>query len=119
MPRSLEKKRAAARRQYRKNPEAAKAKIRAHYFRRVYGMTLDEYADMCVKQGGKCSICQKVPEHKVKSRAVLHVDHDHETGKVRGLLCTWCNMALGQLGDTAESVQRVLDYLNGGSGAQL
>lgn len=59
-------------------------------------------------QMGLCSICQK-PECNIK----LAVDHDHETGKVRGLLCKRCNMAIGLLDDDPHVVTRAALYLKG------
>jgi hypothetical protein len=52
----------------------------------------------------KCEICGFADE-------ALCVDHDHETGRIRGVLCRRCNRSIGQLGDTPEHLQRALDYL--------
>lgn len=68
-----------------------------------YGITLEEYNEMA-KDG--CDICSKTNEQN------LVVDHDHETGKVRGVLCTMCNTGLGKLGDNVEGLTRALEYLN-------
>ncbi len=59
-------------------------------------------------QGGGCAICGKRP-----GKVSLHVDHDHETGEVRGLLCVGCNNALGQFRDDLELLARASDYLVG------
>lgn len=56
-------------------------------------------------QGGACAICRQV------SDGTLHVDHDHETGKVRGLLCFDCNTAIAKLGDSLSGVLAATDYL--------
>ena len=61
---------------------------RNHRFKKKYGITVDEYDDMLARQHGACAICGD-PKEK------LHIDHSHETGKVRGLLCMPCNTALG------------------------
>lgn len=70
---------------------------------RKYGLTPEDYDRMCAAQDGACAVCKK-PE-TVTSRAgrtkKLAVDHCHITGRVRGLLCTRCNKALGCLGDGA------------------
>lgn len=66
-----------------------------------------EYDAQLARQGGTCSICRRSPS----GRWGLYIDHDHETGKIRGLLCSGCNAGLGQLGDTAESVYRAYLYL--------
>ena len=70
-----------------------------------YDITPDDYNALFVKQEGRCGICKKVKDEN------LCVDHDHETGVVRGLLCTKCNKAIGLLGDSREGVQDALDYL--------
>lgn len=69
-----------------------------------YGLTLEEFDEMVRVRGGKCDICPRRPKS-------LCVDHCHETGIVRGLLCSPCNRAIGQLGDTAEHLRRALAYL--------
>jgi hypothetical protein len=59
------------------------------------------------EQDGKCGICGTAFESANAGR----VDHDHETGKVRGLLCIGCNIGLGHLGDRLEGLQAASDYL--------
>jgi hypothetical protein len=71
---------------------------------RKYGITVADYELLYEAQGGKCGICEK-PE------PVLCVDHCHRTNRVRGLLCRACNRSIGQLGDTADALQRAADYL--------
>src|ERR1051326_8652672 len=72
---------------------------------RDFGLTLEQFQNLLSGQNGVCAIC-KQPESAVNPRTKqiksLSVDHDHETGKVRGLLCQRCNTALGQLKKTAE-----------------
>lgn len=63
---------------------------------------------MLASQGGGCAICQK-PDGEGKDR--LHLDHDHETGKARGLLCGPCNRGIGMLRDDPALVRKALDYL--------
>lgn len=70
-----------------------------------YGLTEKQYDDMHEAQSGRCSICGKEPEDR------LCVDHDHETGAVRGLLCRGCNAALGAFGDSIEMLEQALIYL--------
>jgi hypothetical protein len=64
---------------------------------------LEEYSALSEKQGGVCAVCQEVK--------TLVVDHDHDTGKVRGLLCHGCNVGIGLLGDKSASVGRAARYL--------
>lgn len=76
-----------------------------------YGLTLQEYELWREKQQGVCAIC-KLPCATGKS---LSVDHDHHTGKVRGLLCMMCNTAIGKLGDSVELLKNAIEYLEGGA----
>ena len=71
-----------------------------------YGIDIEEYNNLLHSQKGLCAICGG--NNKGKR---LCVDHRHDTGKIRGLLCTTCNKAVGQLGDTPESLRKALEYL--------
>lgn len=73
-----------------------------------YGITVDVYVGMYNKQGGKCAICGR---HQSELSQALYIDHDHKTGKIRGLLCAKCNSTLGKFGDDIAGVKRFLDYL--------
>lgn len=66
-----------------------------------------EYAEMFVAQGGVCAICPRGPEPNRR----LAVDHCHETGRVRGLLCTRCNLGLGYFGDNEDLLMNAIGYL--------
>jgi Recombination endonuclease VII len=83
-------------------------KREASYLRK-YGITLVQYEEMLRAQGGVCALC-KVPG-KMGKYDKLDVDHDHETGRVRGLLCITCNHALGVLGDNSAALERALAYV--------
>jgi hypothetical protein len=74
-----------------------------------YGLTVDSFNEMLRKQDGKCAICKTdKPGGRYK---VFMVDHCHETGKVRGLLCHICNVRLAAAGDNLENVMRLVRYL--------
>lgn len=73
-----------------------------------YGITLKEYDEMLESQGNACAICGKTPEENGKR---LYVDHNHKTGKVRGLLCANCNKALGFFQDNPELCRLAMLYL--------
>lgn len=75
------------------------------YYIRNYGITLEQYRELELRQDYKCAICKEVPEHN------LAVDHCHETGEVRGLLCKACNVGIGNLGDSIERLQSAIEYL--------
>ncbi len=81
-------------------------------FKRNFGITLDDYRAMFAEQGGVCAICRR-PERRLfrGQLKMLVVDHDHVTGRVRGLLCDDCNLALGRFQDSADIIRRVLAYL--------
>ena len=76
---------------------------------RKYGITLEQYNAMLAAQGGVCALC-KMPGRFGKYDK-LDVDHCHETGRVRGLLCITCNHALGILGDNVEALEKAIKYL--------
>ena len=69
----------------------------------AYGISPEQYADLMRGHEGACAICLK--------QVSLMVDHDHETGQVRGLLCRKCNLALGYLEDNMERINRAFTYL--------
>lgn len=73
----------------------------------TYGITGEQYWSLHEFQGGKCAICQRATG---KTRR-LSVDHDHATGKVRGLCCRPCNDMLGHLRDEIEAFERGAEYL--------
>jgi hypothetical protein len=76
--------------------------------RRLYGISGRTYNRMRQQQKGKCAICGKSAEEIGKR---LTVDHDHKTGKVRGLLCGMCNSALGFAKDSTEVLGAAIKYL--------
>ena len=76
----------------------------------VYGITLEEYNQMFNEQEGKCKICGR---HQSEMKQVLCVDHDHLTGRVRGLLCKYCNVMLGHAHDSPDFFQSAKNYLTG------
>lgn len=83
------------------NPERATRTRRSYELRRKFNITLDAYERMFEEQRGCCAICKK--EERIAGafgRRLLAVDHDHRTGKIRGLLCAACNTTLGKFGDS-------------------
>lgn len=85
---------------YARNPDAHKARVLWSEF----GITFEQYNEMLERQEELCAICQE-PETATLRGTVrrLCVDHDHETGHVRGLLCTRCNTGIGLLGSNIEA----------------
>ncbi|MFB7370888.1 endonuclease VII domain-containing protein [Streptomyces sp. NPDC056222] len=82
-----------------------KAQGRAGHLKRSYGITEAERDEMIASQMGICTICLAAP--------AVHVDHCHETGRVRGVLCFNCNSAIGKLGDDPDTLRRAVSYLEG------
>lgn len=107
----------------KKNPARVRYHDRKKSLRGRYGKDAAErYELLFERQGGACAICGE-PETYVRGGSSnpyrLAMDHDHETGKVRGLLCRGCNQALGKVGDNIEGVRRLLDYLENPPNADL
>lgn len=120
---------AAYMRAYRSNPDnaardRARAAARHEQFpeerkrtklRLSFGITLEEYREMEAAQGGLCAICgQPEPsfDKRTGRRRDLAVDHDHKTGKVRGLLCGHCNRAIGLVAESSVVLARMILYLS-------
>jgi len=76
---------------------------------KLYGLTLTDYRNLLAKQEGGCAICHT--SNPGGSRGRFCVDHDHKTGRVRGLLCQSCNRAIGLLGDDANRLIAAAAYL--------
>lgn len=96
------------------NPEKAKAIAREKMLRRgkiqhgwEKALSVEEYDSMLQIQGGVCAICEAPP----KPERRLAVDHCHSTGKIRGLLCTACNLTLGRFKDDAGRFEAAAEYL--------
>lgn len=103
-------------REWRKaNPERRKTTTRRHYgkyreyrkylhIRKTYGLSEEQYKAMLEAQGGLCKICKKVGKK-------LHVDHCHRTGLIRGILCNYCNVMLGQAFDRISTLAAAHRYI--------
>ncbi len=81
--------------------------------KKQYGIDLEQYLSMVLSQDNKCTICGKVPNKESLSRSEwsLCVDHDHNTGKIRGLLCAKCNLAIGLLEYNPNILSNAIDYI--------
>jgi Recombination endonuclease VII len=91
--------------EYKTNPPKYEY-MREYMLKRRYGISQEEYNTMFQSQAYACAVCKKsdLTYH-------LHVDHCHTTGKVRGLLCSPCNVYLGCIKDNPEVLKRALSYL--------
>lgn len=88
---------------------------RSYRLKTKYGLTIEQRDGLLSSQEGRCALphCRaRVSfDGKWRTREGAHVDHCHKTGRVRGILCTNCNQALGKLGDSLEALQAVVEYL--------
>lgn len=85
----------------------AKLNVRKHWLRNEYGLSLEGYETLLKKQNGVCAICHLPPEDGQR----LHVDHNHITGKVRGLLCRHCNVGLGYFKEDPRLMSAAISYI--------
>lgn len=79
------------------------------FYKQRYGITLEEYNKLYEEQEGCCKVCNK---HQMDFKKRLHVDHSHETGQVRGLLCPSCNLAIGMLMDDPKIIKSAWEYVS-------
>lgn len=87
----------------KENPSKRSVNGRKNRLKALYGMTEEQFNQMKANQGNGCAIC----ERKLK----LVVDHDHDTGKIRGLLCNSCNRGIGYLQDSENILKRAMVYV--------
>lgn len=118
--RNKEKVLAKAKQYYKGNKEACNERSREYYInnktgsvldnrlKKDFGITLKDYNILLEEQNNVCKICTK----PCRTGLRLSVDHDHKTGKVRGLLCKSCNVAIGHFKDDPENLYRAISYLN-------
>ena len=89
-------------------PSAGRDYKRNDHLKRRYGITLDQWNEMFEDQKGCCAICKR---HQSEINKRLAVDHNHDTGEVRKLLCTNCNTALGLFYDNQDILLNAVEYL--------
>jgi hypothetical protein len=78
-----------------------------------YGITAEQFNEMLARQNGVCAICG---QDNTRFGKRLAIDHDHDTGDVRGLLCNSCNGALGLFKDDVDTLKKAIEYLQKGRG---
>lgn len=94
-----------------KSSRTRNSRYRKQYMlKEKYGITVEDYNDLLSKQEGRCAICRRLPIEDPMGHD-LAVDHDHETGRIRGLLCRHCNIGIGKLGDNISGLELALAYL--------
>jgi hypothetical protein len=100
------KEKVTAQRKLAYDPEARKSTCRRYSLKNQFGITPEQYEEMFVRQGGVCAITGRKP-----GRRRLAVDHDHKTGRIRGLLYHSINSAMGHFGDDPELLEAAARYL--------
>lgn len=98
------------------NPDKVYAMIRRHKLKKEYGLTIGEYDNMVNHQLGRCAICGT---NEFGKQAKLDIDHCHDRGYVRGLLCGACNRALGLLKDNVCTLNNAIKYLEKGIASEV
>ena len=94
---------------YLNKDKEKKDKQRAYYIGRKYNLSEQEHKDILLQQNNSCAICGK--DQSLFKRKFA-IDHNHETGKVRGLLCTGCNCGIGYLKESKDILQKAIEYLS-------
>lgn len=79
-----------------------------YHIKSKYGLSIEDYQELLQKQNSICPICKRT---LIDRQNMPHVDHDHTTNKIRGILCGNCNMGLGNFKDNIESLKRAIKYL--------
>jgi hypothetical protein len=99
-------KKAYNRKYAKEHPDMVQKWIRNHpeYRKEKYGFTKESFNELLEFQDGRCLICGELMK-------IPHIDHDHKTGKIRGLLCLKCNAILGMANDDIEILKRAIRYL--------
>lgn len=92
-----------------RNPDKIKLIGRASHLRNKYNLTIEEFDELRIAQNHRCFICGT---HETEThREVLCVDHDHDTGSIRKLLCSKCNQGLGLFNDSSSLLKKAAEYL--------
>jgi hypothetical protein len=78
----------------------------------TYGISLERFGQMIAEQDGRCAICRELPMGRGKGD-MLVIDHCHQSGDVRGLLCGHCNIAIGLMSDSPDRLRQAAAYLVG------
>lgn len=103
----IEKSRANRREQVKKH--YTKERGRRQHLRDIYNLTTEQYQELLSSQGHACAICRS---EKPGGKGDWHVDHDHSTGAVRGILCAGCNVGIGHFKEDADRLMKAVAYLN-------
>lgn len=92
---------------YEENLEKVKTKNKKMWLNKKYNMSIEQYEELKKQQNYKCAICFS----ELQEGFLSHVDHSHDTGQIRGILCRWCNTGLGNFLDSIENLEKAANYL--------
>jgi hypothetical protein len=92
----------------KQNPEKRRVIMQKENYKRRYGLTIEQKQELIDKQNSKCAICKDDLKHTHN----VCVDHNHETGSVRGILCRKCNLGIGHLQDSITVLKAAIKYLS-------
>lgn len=95
----------------RKSPKRSSEELLELTLRTEHGITVEGYKTLWELQKGLCAICERALQRGARGGNAAHVDHDHETNEIRGLLCFTCNTALGKFLDSEKLLEAALAYL--------
>ena len=109
--RNPEKLRAYSRKHRLRHPDVCKSSNRNCKLKKAYGISTSDFDELLKAQGGVCAICKQAPSRTAFNTQRLHVDHNHGTGKIRGLLCLNCNRGIGAFQDNFELLHLAATYL--------
>lgn len=96
---------------YELNRDKQRQAYRYHNVRRKYGLAKDAYDALVAACAGRCMVCRRTPQEANNRAMSLDVDHDHASGRVRGLLCGPCNCAMGLANDDPARLEQMAQYL--------
>lgn len=105
MAQTLEEKKLYYQEYRKKYPERVQKIQRRSKYKRLYGITLEQFDEILLEQENKCYLCNI----EFQENSQYNVDHDHETGKVRSILCTYCNLRMSVV-DDEEFLQKAILY---------
>jgi hypothetical protein len=95
------------------HPKRTKIKAKISHLKTRYGISLDDYQNMLDTQKNCCAVCFTALKENAKNKNLVHVDHCHEKGGVRGILCRSCNLLIGHASDDVNILRAAIKYLEG------
>lgn len=94
---------------HKENKKSVQEYMRRYDLKRYYGITPETFEEMLTKQNYQCLICKS--ENPQSKHGKFHIDHCHSSGKVRGLLCSLCNVGLGAFRDNLKFLTNAMEYI--------